>query len=221
MLQEKRVRPVGSLVEKEIDVRVVAATNVPLDQAVGEGDFREDLFYRLDVIRMNVPPLRERHEDILFLFGHFTKKLAKHYGLNPPTYAESFLDALLKYEWPGNVRQLENFSERLVLARPQRALTARDFAKLRTTSLAEGRQMPRNAELGVRTHIDASKPLQENIEPLIERHEREYLEIVLKQNEGRIAETAEQAGISRRTLLRKMNHHGLNKQAFKEQASRP
>lgn len=153
MLQEKKIRPVGSVVEKEIDVRVVAATNVPLDQAVGEGDFREDLFYRLDVIRMNVPPLRERHEDILFLFGHFTKKLAKHYGLTPPTYTDSFLDALLEYDWPGNVRQLENFSERLVLSRPQRAMTARDFAKLGTTSLA-GQRAPKKADLGVRTHID-------------------------------------------------------------------
>lgn len=215
MLQEKRVRPVGSLAEKEIDVRVVAATNIPLDQAVSEGDFREDLFYRLDVIRMNVPPLRERHEDILFLFGHFTKKLAKHYGLNPPTYTNSFLDALLEYEWPGNVRQLENFSERLVLARSQRALNSRDFAKLRTTSLAEGRRTQRSAEIGTGAQIDTSKPLQENIEPLVMRQEAEYLKAVLRHNEGQIAESAKQAGISRRTLLRKMKLHGFDKQAFK------
>ena len=216
MLQERRIRPVGSLVEKEIDVRVVAATNVPLDKAVDEGEFREDLFYRLDVIRMNVPPLRERHDDILFLFGHFTKQLAKHYGLDPPTYADSFLDELLEYDWPGNVRQLENFSERLILARPQRALTARDFSKLRTTSLAEGRQAPKaQDDRGARTHIDTSKPLQENIEPLIERQERDYLQTVLTQNEGRIAATAEQAGISRRTLLRKMKLYALDKQSFK------
>ena len=217
MLQEKRVRPVGSLTEHDIDVRVVAATNVPLDQAVDKGDFREDLFYRLDVIRMNVPPLRKRHEDILFLFGHFTKKLAKHYGLNPPTYADSFLDALLQYEWPGNVRQLENFSERLVLARPQRALTARDFAKLRTTSLAEKPGTPQKTALGVRMHVDTSKSLRDNIDPLVQRHEREYLENLLKQHEGRIAATAKQAGISRRTLLRKMNLYGLDKQTFKQQ----
>ncbi len=169
MLQEKRIRSVGSLVEREIDARVVAATNVPLDKAVRDGLFREDLFYRLDVIRMNIPPLRERPEDILFLFGHFVKRLAKHYGLQPPTFAESFVDALLEYEWPGNVRQLENFSERLVLARPQRALTSRDFARLGGTSLADSglaRSVIRNQ--GVRTHIDTSKPLQENVNPLVE-----------------------------------------------------
>ena len=218
MLQEKRIRPVGSLVEQDIDAHVVAATNVPLDKAVREGNFREDLFYRLDVIRMNIPPLRERPEDILFLFGHFCKRLAKHYGLNPPTFAESFLDALLEYEWPGNVRQLENFSERLVLARPQRALTARDFARLRTSSLADGRPSQSVASTrGVRTQIDTSKSLQENVHPLIERQEREYLQAVLKQNAGRVAAAAEQAGISRRTLLRKMKLFGFEKQAFKDE----
>ncbi len=216
MLQEKRVRPVGSLIEKEVDVRVVAATNVSLEQAVRNGEFREDLFYRLDVIRMNVPPLRTRPEDILFLFGHFSKRLAKHYGLNPPTFTESFLDALLTYHWPGNVRQLENFSERLVLTRPRRALTSRDFAKLRDSSLVEGAVRTGMAQQVVTPAvIDVSKTLQENIDPLIERQEREYLALALDQNAGRIAASAKQAGISRRTLLRKMKLHGLDKRSFK------
>ncbi len=217
MLQEKRVRPVGGLAEKEVDVRVVAATNVPLDQAVREGRFREDLFYRLDVIRMNVPPLRERPEDILFLFGYFTKRLAKHYALNPPTFAETFLDALLEYEWPGNVRQLENFSERLVLARPQRAMTARDFEKLRTSSLAVGDSLSRtDKQADPPPDIDVSKTLEKTLAPLIERHERQYLRAVLKQNAGRIAAAARQAGISRRTLLRKMKSYGIDKNDFKK-----
>jgi DNA-binding NtrC family response regulator len=219
MLQEKRVRPVGSLEEMVVDVRVVAATNVPLDEAVRAGEFREDLFYRLDVIRMNVPPLRERPEDILFLFGHFSKRLAKHYGLNPPTFSDSFLDALLDYDWPGNVRQLENLSERLVLARPQRALTSRDFAKLRSTSLAEGQRSARTrVERRVQTQLDPSRSLKDNLDPLFEQLEQQYLQSALEQNEGRIAATAKQAGISRRTLLRKMKQHGLSKQMFKPQS---
>jgi DNA-binding NtrC family response regulator len=216
MLQEKRVRPVGGLTEKEIDVRVVAATNVPLDRAVRDGRFREDLFYRLDVIRMNVPPLRERPEDILFLFGHFTKRLAKHYGLNPPTFSENFLDALLAYAWPGNVRQLENFSERLVLARPQRALSARDFDKLKMSSVAfGGSQRTVEQAIDPSPPIDTSKPLAETLLPLIERHQRRYLRAVLKQNSGRIAAAAEQAGISRRTFLRKMKSYDIDKTEFK------
>jgi DNA-binding NtrC family response regulator len=216
MLQERHVRPIGSLVEQEIDVRVVAATNVPLDKVVRDGGFREDLFYRLDVIRMNLPPLRERPEDILFLFGHFSKRLAKHYGLNPPTFAESFLDALLEYAWPGNVRQLENFAERLVLARPQRVLTSRDFAKLRTTSLADARSLPQaSRKSDGRPQLDSSKSLQANVDPIVEQLEREYLQAALKQNAGRVGATAAQAGISRRTLLRKMKQYGLDKNAYK------
>ena len=152
-----------------------------LDQAVHAGTFREDLFYRLDVIRMNIPPLRERQEDILFLFGHFTKQLGKHYGLEPPTFSDSFIDALLAYNWPGNVRQLENFSERLVLARPRRVLKARDFDKLRTTSLAEsGHQVLGQEKPGWHTAVDISKTLGANMTPAVEQLEREYLQAVLK-----------------------------------------
>ncbi len=216
VLQEKRIRPVGSRVEQKVDVRIVAATNVILDQAVREGRFREDLFYRLDVIRINVPPLRQRPEDILFLFGHFSKRLAKHYGLEPPILADSFLDALVAYPWPGNVRQLENFTERLVLARPQRALTARDFTKLRSSNRAEAAAAsPRPPAERSRFTVDTSKPLQENIGSVVEQLEREYLEEVLRQHAGRVAEAARHADISRRTLLRKMNRYGIDKQQFK------
>ncbi|MFH1301676.1 MAG: sigma-54 dependent transcriptional regulator [Planctomycetota bacterium] len=216
MLQEKRIRPVGSQVELEIDVRIIAATNVLLDQAVRDGNFREDLFYRLDVIRVNVPPLRQRPEDIFLLFGYFTKRLARHYGLEPPTFTESFLDALLEYEWPGNVRQLENLSERLVLARPQSALTARDFTKLRSINLADPSPAVERKHKHVwQARVDTSKPLADHLAPAIEQLEREYLQAILKQNAGRVADTAQQADISRRTLLRKMKLYGIDKQEFK------
>lgn len=218
-LQEKRVRPVGSQTETDVDVRVVAATNVMLEDAVRDGAFREDLFYRLDVIRMNVPALRERPEDILFLFGHFAKKLSKHYGLHPPTFSDSFLDALVKYDWPGNVRQLENFSERLVLSRPQRALTMRDFTKLLSNRMAGKSKTKRSQSIGptgeTPKSIDLSTPLQDGISKLVEQFEREYVACALKQNAGRVAGAAKQAGISRRTLLRKMIQYDINKEDFK------
>ncbi len=215
MLQEKRIRPVGSQVETKIDVRIVAATNVLLDQAVRDGNFREDLFYRLDVIRMNVPPLRQRPEDILFLFGHFTKRLAKLYGLNPPTFLDDFLAALVEFQWPGNIRQLENFSERLVLARPHRALTRRDFEKLRSDRPSDISSSARPADDLPASSMDASLPLQQNLDPVVERLEQEYFRAVLKQHEGRVEESAVQAGISRRTLLRKMKRYGIDKRDFK------
>lgn len=215
MLQEKRVRPVGSLTETPVDVRVVAATNVALEAAVQSGDFREDLFYRLDVIRMNVPPLRERREDILFLFGHFIKQLAKHYGLEPPTLASSFLDGLVEYSWPGNVRQLENFAERLVVSRPRRALSGRDLDSLPGIAQTSDSTKPSSKPGNRQQPVVTDQTLEEWIVPAIEQLEIQYLEQVLTRNEGRIEQSADQAGISRRTLLRKLRQHGIDKQDYK------
>ena len=130
VLQEKQIRPVGSQSVEEVDVRIISATNVLLDEAVAKDLFRKDLFYRLDVIRLNVPSLRERPEDILLLFGNFTKKLAKQYSVNLPMFSDGFLSLLAQYEWPGNIRQLENFCERLVLSRPQKILNTNSFNQL-------------------------------------------------------------------------------------------
>lgn len=214
MLQERKIRPVGSLTEIPVDVRVIAATHVSLDVAVREGSFREDLFYRLDVIRMNVPPLRERPEDILFLFGTFTKRHARQYGLDPPTFSNSFFDALLEYGWPGNVRQLENFSERLVLSRTPRALTRKDFNRLkanRDNETRDGRSQPPPA-----FQLDLSRSLEENLAPWVSQLERDYLDRLLRACHGTIGAAAEQAGISRRTLLRKMKQYGMDKRDYKK-----
>ena len=215
MLQEKRIRSVGSQTETEVDARIVAATNVMLDEAVRLGSFREDLFYRLDVIRINVPALRERPEDILFLFGHFTKRLSKQYGLGPPTFSDSFLDALVAYAWPGNVRQLENFCERLVLARPQRSLSKRDFARLRNSSGIGTPTTIQHAPAIAPSTVDLTQPLQREVAKLVERYERKYLELALKENKGRVGDTARKAQMSRRTLLRKMNQYNIRKSDFK------
>ncbi len=219
LLQERQIRPVGSLVESPVDVRIIAATHAALDDRLRSGQFREDLFYRLDVIRINVPALRERPEDIVYLFGCFTKRLAKHYGLDPPTFAESFLDALVAYQWPGNVRQLENFTERLVLSRPRRALTSRDFQRLRSTSLARTGPSAGGPSDGahVRARVDTSRSLQQNLDPVLAQLEQEYLQNVLRDNGGRVAAAARQAGISRRTLLRKMRLYDIEKNAFRPQ----
>lgn len=216
MLQEKKVRPVGALTESSVDVRVVAATNVPMEQAVAQGRFREDLFYRLDVIRINIPPLRNREEDILFLFGHFVKEFSKNYGLTPPTYTDSFLDAVLSFDWPGNVRQIQNFCERLILSRPQRALTPKDLKKLLVSSqtTANKRSASDFITTSPSTRIDVAKSLKENVEPIITQCEIAYLREVLKSNQGRIGKSASQADISRRTLLRKMKEYRLNRSDF-------
>jgi DNA-binding NtrC family response regulator len=228
-LQEGAVRPVGGHDEQNVDVRVIAATSNPLESDVRRGRFREDLFYRLDVIRLEVPPLRERPEDIVFLFAHFARKLAEDYNVERPDLRDDFLDALISYEWPGNVRQLENFSERLVLTCTGQRIGADVFRRLislkKQTPPRENSELPRVVRVpGLRLVdgiIDTSKTLSDVLDPQIASVERSYLEQALRECEGRIGVTAERAGISRRTLLRKMKLHGLDKTSFRQDGETP
>ena len=178
LLQEKKVRPVGGHEEVPVDVRIVAATNVPLDEAVAEGAFREDLFYRLDVIRLPIPPLRERPEDIVFLFGHFVKKLTSHYGTTAPQFSDGFLDALAAFDWPGNVRQLQNFAERLVLTTKRKRLTAADVHRVLHVDVppsgAHRPEIPGDSSAVV--EIDVNQALEDNLKPVVEDVERRYLD---------------------------------------------
>ena len=127
VLQEKAVRPVGSLVEKPVDVRIITATNRNIDKALIEGRLRKDLFYRLDVFRIQLPPLRERVEDIPLLVAHF---IQKHAGRKPHRgirIAPDAMDALLAYDWPGNVRQLENTLIRAITLKSGQRIYLRDL----------------------------------------------------------------------------------------------
>lgn len=236
VLESRTIRPVGGTEEIPIDVRVVAATHVNLDKAVLEDRFREDLFYRLDVIRLVVPPLRERLEDVIFLFAHFAKRFARQYGVDPPRVQEAALERLTAYPWPGNVRELENFAERVVLRR-KRALSPRDVDEwVRPMQAApsdeaaapapdaEPETAPESESATQRaseaTHdpasaIDTSLPMREAIEPVVERLERHYLRALLDECRGVIRDVAIRAGLSRRTLQRKMRSHGIRKEDFR------
>ena len=223
-LQEETIRPVGGDQEIAVDVRVVAATSRYLDDAVRSGSFREDLLYRLDVIRIEIPPLAERPEDIILLFEHFSDKLSRHYRIKRPAVTDTFLEALQSHEWPGNVRQLQNFTERLLLTRPQERLTQTHFLEL-LRPLEEIERTPGtprrlSRSKGTPDHADTTRPLQTAVDEAIERTERAYLEAVLSQDRGRVGRAAERAGISRRTLLRKMKLYGIDKRAFRVTARR-
>jgi DNA-binding NtrC family response regulator len=126
VLQEKRFEPVGSAKTIESDVRIVAATNVDLAKAVREGQFREDLFYRLNVIPMNIPALRERKDDIPLLLEHFIHKFNKNKGIQINGVHPMALEKLIAYSWPGNIRELENFVERVSILRKEGAVEIAD-----------------------------------------------------------------------------------------------
>ncbi len=223
VLEERRVRPVGSVNELPVDVRVVAATHVPLEAAVAEGRFREDLYYRLDVIRLEIPPLRERAEDVVFLFGHFVKSLTRHYGVEIPRADDAFLERLVAYSWPGNVRELENFAERAVLRGP-RTLTGRHFSRLvrrprdrlsDPRPKATGTQLPAGPAGAPGPELDPALGLEEALRPAVAELERTYLEALLRRTGGRMQEAARLAKISRRTLQRKLAAHGIDKARFR------
>lgn len=127
VLQEKRFEPVGSAKTIESDVRIVAATNVDLAKAVKEGSFREDLFYRLNVIPIKIPALRERKDDIPLLLEHFIKKFNQHRNINISGIHPMAMDKLMSYNWPGNIRELENFVERVSILRKEGMIELSDI----------------------------------------------------------------------------------------------
>src|SRR5436190_3697342 len=129
VLEEQRFEPVGSNMPVSVDVRVVSATNKPLDSLIDNGNFRADLFYRLNVIPFQVPPLRERPEDVPLLVEHFNRRFSSEYGKEPKEFAADAIDALQGYDWFGNVRELKNTVERVVIMNAKQLITADDLPR--------------------------------------------------------------------------------------------
>jgi two-component system, NtrC family, response regulator AtoC len=187
-LQEKEVRPVGATESVPVDLRIIAATHRDLEQMIADGSFRSDLFYRLDVVRIAVPPLRERREDIPLLVAHF---LAKHARASQPIEGvdDDALGALCAQDWPGNVRELENAIESAIALAPGPRLRAADLSHPhRKTASATGTERP---------------PLS------LADYERAALERALAEAHGDAIAAAHRLGIGRSTLYRKLGRHGL------------
>ena len=215
VLQEGTFRVVGDHLETVADARIIAAASQDLELLSETNKFREDLFYRLDVFRITIPSLRERPEDIVYLFNHFAKRIAKRYDLPKPEMTSQFIDALLDYSWPGNVRQLENHTERLLLTHSGQELKSHHFKKLLRTKKTVSAKRPTSAVLGPSGPvIDFSKPLDDAVSPIFHNAEITYLTHHLRENRGKISQTAEATGINRRTLLRKMKKYNLLKTSF-------
>ena len=190
VLEERKFERVGGTETVSVDVRLVAATNRDLKQLVEEGKFREDLFYRLYVVNLSLPPLRKRDGDIVLLAQHYLKALAAENGKMVTGITAEAMDALAAYGWPGNVRELRNVIERMVVLGSGEKLTVRDLpAALRA---AGGRPGP-GARAG----------------NLLRDSERNLIEEALRRNKGSRTRAAVELGISRRTLHRKLNEFGL------------
>ena len=204
VLQERTVRPVGGTSEIAVDVRVIAATNRDLDKQVVEGTFREDLYYRLSVIPIRVPALRERREDIPLLANHFMKKYTAAAGKNIHHLRQDSVDALTGYDWPGNVRQLENTIERAVALELGHEL----HVEL-PVERAKARAVAAGAETVMSVPQGAVLPEGVNMENYVAQVERSLLQSALEQTHGVQVKAAIVLGISYRSFRHLMKKYEL------------
>jgi two-component system nitrogen regulation response regulator NtrX len=192
VLEEQRFEPVGSNTPVSVDVRVISATNKPLDELIDNGRFRPDLFYRLNVIPFQVPPLRERKEDIPDLVSHFNQRFSDDYGRSPKEFTEEAVEALRFHDWPGNVRELKNIVERIVIMNTGRSVSVANLPVFeRVSSSATGNfRFP-------------------NFKDATDAYQREFIIRKLAESEGNVARAAEEMGVDRSHLYRRMRNLGI------------
>jgi two-component system nitrogen regulation response regulator NtrX len=193
-LDEQRFTPVGSDEPVTVDARVIASTNKDLEEEISKGNFREDLFYRLNVIPFYVPPLRERQEDIPQLARHFLKEFSATYGRRQREITDDAIETLMRYSWPGNVRELRNVIERIVIMNP-------------TTSRLDRKHLP---PLIYRDGSRRSAGTEfSSLHQARAAYERDYILKKLDENHGNVSRTAEVLGLERSHLYRKMKTLGI------------
>ncbi len=206
LLQEGEYKPVGGLNTKHADIRFVAATNHDLMQRIAEKKFREDLFYRLNVISFRLPPLSERREDIPLLVSHFVEKYSKVNNKEIRDIEPQAMAMLMARKWPGNVRQLENVVERGVILCRSGQIRLEDLI----TDATRTGPLPYSNETIYRL------PFKEAKEAVIKTFHRQYIQAILQQNRGNISRAAEQAGLQRQYLHRIIKHEKIDAEVFKK-----
>lgn len=197
VLQEQTLEAVGGTTRIKVDARVLAATNKDLQSEIRAGNFREDLYFRLNVIPIFVPPLRDRHEDIPLLADHFMAEFAREYGRRPKTFDAGARGALQRYQWPGNVRELRNVIERLVIMVPGDLIGASDLGFL--DARAAGRAGFTTEPSGERLTLHEAR----------DRFERDLILRTLAEQQGNMSRTADVLGVERSNLYRKMKAFGI------------
>ncbi len=199
VLESQEFTPVGSTTPVRVDVRLLAATNANLEEDVKAGRFRADLFYRLNVLPVTLPPLRQRREDIVLLANHFLQKLAAKHNSTPKTLAPAAEELMVQAEWPGNVRELENTVTRAFLLSKGSVIQPGDFPD----------KLQKTEETEVAASGDAGNPTLESIE-------KAYIYWILNQTNWQKAKAAKLLGIDASTLYRKIERYGLKKDGDKE-----
>ncbi len=218
-LQDHEYRPLGAEKTLKADVRIIAATNQPIDKLISERLFREDLFYRLDILGVDIPPLRERVEDIAILASYFLDRLSRNYA-QPVKYLSTDTMAWMEtYHWPGNIRELENYLHKLHVLSPGRTIHAPQVKGLPELVIAESR-VPVAAEQpdeplsdGTAAAADIASFNDEKTQA-IARFEQNYLDRVLTQCQGNISQAARLAGKERRSFARLIEKYGIEREQY-------
>jgi two-component system nitrogen regulation response regulator NtrX len=223
VLQEQEVERLGSARTIKVDVRVIAATNKDLEDAISRGEFREDLFFRLNVIPIVVPPLRERREDIAQLVQHFAKSTGDEHNLKPKKFEAAAIDALQRYRWRGNIRELRNTVERVLIMSPSDVVRVEDLpseirggeSRATTMPVADARAA---ASPSMSTAPPASGTPQgstpaSTLREFKDASERAYLVQKLRENNWNISKTAEVIDTPRSNLYKKLEQYGIKQEA--------
>ena len=199
LLQEREYKPLGDSRYRCAEIRVIAATNENLMGLVKKGTFREDLYYRLNIVSFHIPPLRERKEDIPVLANHFLKKYTARYSKTVQEFSSEAMEKLLSYEWPGNIRELENKVQQAIILTNRKTIRASDF------QLGVGRPKP---------YTDSFKSFKEAKKKMVYSFEKNYLIQLLTRYNGDVVTAAANAGKSRTALWNLLTRHNLHPSQF-------
>jgi two-component system, NtrC family, nitrogen regulation response regulator GlnG len=216
VIQNSEVKPLGGTKTRTIDVRIVSATNKDLRIAIAQQQFREDLFYRLNVLPIQLPPLRERREDIPQLLNHFMKREALRIGVPAKKFAKDAMAFLLNYSWRGNIRELENFVKRIIVVTEGDLITRADLS-IHFPGESEPECIPLGvADPGLEGHEELSARRPQSIEAVFdgttwEDLERNYVQYLLDKNKWHITRAAKEAGVNRSTFDSRMKKLGIRK----------
>jgi DNA-binding NtrC family response regulator len=207
--QEKKIERVGGNQEIDVDVRIISATNQPIKEKISRGEFRVELYYRLNVVPIHIPPLRERIDDIPLLVDHFVRSFNRKFGRNITGVSTRAMSRLMHYDWPGNVRELENVLERAFVINEKDIIDTIIFSHdIKNSSSQQVDPYSINVEI----------PFKVACATVGKRFEKAYIQEALNRFGGNVSETARMTGINARTLWRKMKEYGIERDQIVQQA---
>lgn len=201
LLQDKEYKPLGESKSRKADIRIIAATNNDLSNLVKDGSFREDLFFRLNVVQIHIPPLDERKEDIPVLVNYYVRKFSKEYKKPIKEIPKELMDKFISYSWPGNIRELENKIQQLIVMPTSSSINADDIVLSKSKSVTK------------KPEIEYFKSAKKEA---IDNFEKSYLVRLLTENSGNIVHASEQSGMSRTSLWNLLKKHKIAPKQFVE-----